>query len=89
LTQLTGYARAPGIAVCASINLEETTAGFKDALFGFVPPLRGEHRLNTQHYGQPSMIFAGDTGVRRGHQPADRRRRQGYSLGQVARVQLQ
>ena len=50
---------------------------------------RCERSLDTQHRRQSGMILAGNTGIGRGHQPADRGRRQCYGLGQARRVQLQ
>lgn len=54
---------------------EEASVGFEDSFFGFVPSLRCERRVNAQHRSQPCMIFGGDAGISRSHQPADRRRR--------------
>ena len=85
LAQLSDHARA----VCPAVNLEEAAVGLENAFFCLVPALGCECRLNAEHRGQPGMIFAGDAGVCRCRQPADRRRREGDGLGQAGRVELQ
>src|SRR5215472_12799103 len=76
-------------AVYPPIDLKEASAGLEDALFSLISSLRCERGLNAQQCSEPGVIFTSDTGIGRGHQPADRGRRQGYGLGQVSRIQLQ
>src|SRR5258708_20637566 len=72
LPQVTGNTGATRGAFDAAIDLEEPLTGFEDALCGSVAALCCKSRLDAEHRRQPGVILAGDAGVRRRHQPADR-----------------
>ena len=76
-------------AIDAAERLEESVLRLQYAFLALIPALCGERRIHAEHRRQPRVILARDRGIRRGGQPADRRRRQRDRLRHLRRVEPQ
>ena len=90
LAEPVGDRRRGGGGVDTAIGLEKPVAGLEDAS----PRPRSRARaasaaFDPEHRREPGVVFAGDAGIGRRREPADRGRRQCDRLRRLRRVEMQ
>ena len=89
LSEVTRHIRTGRWTLGPAVDFEKPALGLENALFRPISALRCLRGSNTQHCRQPGMIFARGAGVCRGHQSADRGRREGHRLRHLRCVEAQ